>query len=108
MTFENLELAKHYVESTNLIWPLLLDTERKLYRAYEMERGGFWSIFGPASWWGYLKLLFRGRKIKKPTDDVRQLGGDVLIDPEGEVRLHFVSKKPVDRPLISTILDLIP
>ncbi len=107
VTFELDPVAESYVRETGLPWPLLIDGDRKLYRAYGMDRGSTWSIFGPASWWAYLKLLFRGRKLKKSTGDVHQLGGDVLIDPTGVVRLHHVGSGPADRPSVQRLLDAI-
>lgn len=105
VTFESEAIAKLYVEETGLAWPLLLDPERELYRAYGMTEGGWWKIFGPASWWTYIKLLFRGRSLRRPTDNVRQLGGDVLIDPQGNVQIHHVGATPADRPEVETLLS---
>ena len=105
VTFDSSFMAQAYVEQTKLPWPLLVDTDRKLYRAYGMERGDWWSIYGPASIWQYMQLIFfRGRRIEKPGSDYRQLGGDVLIDPDGRVRFHHVSTSPHDRPTVEAIL----
>jgi len=98
VTFDDDFMARGYVEQTDLQWPMLLDREVAMYRAYSMDRADLWSIYGPASIWNYLKLISRGRKIEKPGTDLRQLGGDVLIDPTGIVRYHFVSTSPHDRP----------
>lgn len=104
VTFESLSMAKNYRRETTFAWPILIDESRELYRAYGMDRGGWWAIYGPSSWWGYLKLLIRGRTLRRPTGDVHQLGGDVLIDPKGIVQVHQVGRKPVDRPAISSLL----
>ena len=64
VTFDADFMAKSYVEQTKLPWPLLIDSKRELYRAYGMERADWWSIYGPASIWHYVKLVFgRGRRI---------------------------------------------
>jgi alkyl hydroperoxide reductase subunit AhpC len=102
VTFESEEVAGEY--AADLPWPMLLDPERKLYAEYGLERGSFWQIWGPASWWGFIKLLFSGHQLRWPTADVYQLGGDVLIDPQGTVRLHHVSRNPMDRPTMGTLL----
>ena len=94
-----------YVRETRLTWPLLVDADRTLYTAYGMQRGSWWNIFGPASCWAYLKLLLRGRRLRPPRDDVRQLGGDVLIDRQGIVRLHHVGAGPADRRAVSALLE---
>lgn len=107
VTFEAGPLALAYVRDTELQWPLLVDESRILYSAYGMERGRWWDIFGPAAWWVYAKLLVKGRRIRRPSGDVQQLGGDVLIDPAGIVRLHHVGAGPADRPSVSSILDVV-
>jgi hypothetical protein len=104
VTFESDSRAAAYVKETQLKWPLLIDDDRTLYKAYRMERGTWWNIFGPASIWVYLKLLGRGRRLRVPGRDVHQLGGDVLIDPQGVVCVHHIGSGPADRPSISALL----
>jgi hypothetical protein len=107
VTFETPRQAQEYVAQTALPWPLLIDLDRRLYQAYGMQRGAAWRILGPRSWLGYMKILLRGRRPHMPTDDIYQLGGDILIDPTGIIRLHYVSQTPVDRPNVNQILALI-
>jgi len=84
-----------------------VDEERTLYRAYGMLNAGLLDLWGPAVWWAYMKEIARGRLPKKPTGDVHQRGGDVLVDPAGTVRLHHVGTGPADRPPAAAILGLI-
>ncbi len=105
VTFESPAIAENYAREGGFPWPILLDEPRELYRAYGMGRGSSWAVLGPGSWWGYIKLLLRGRKLHQPTDDVHQLGGDVLIDPKGTVRLRYVSRTPIDRPTVESLLE---
>ena len=103
VTFEQSWRAEAYVNETGIDWPLLIDSTHHLYAAYQMERGSRSKVMGIANWLGYLKLIFRGRRVRKPTDDIYQLGGDVLIDEDRIIRLHFVSDRPIDRPSIASI-----
>jgi hypothetical protein len=105
VTFDAGPLAMAYVRETQLKWPLLVDHERTLYKAYGMQRGSWWNVAGPASIRVYLKLIGRGRRLKRPGSDVRQLGGDVLIDPDGIVRIHHVGSGPADRPDVSELMQ---
>jgi hypothetical protein len=102
VTFEIDVVARQY--AAGLPWPVLLDGTRELYRAYGMARESFWNVWGPASWWGFIKLLVRGRRLHLPTGDVYQMGGDVLIDPQGIVRRHYISRYPLDRPSVDSLL----
>lgn len=105
VTFDSGPIVETWVRQTEFEWPLLLDTKRDLYRTYGMLRGRAWDLYGPPAIWAYLKLMARGRWLRRPGSDVTQLGGDVLVDPEGVVRLHHVGSGPADRPSISSIVD---
>lgn len=103
VTFEARERAGEYVRETGLRWPLLIDRRRVLYSAYGMDRGRWSAIWGPSTWWAYVQLIGRGHRLKRPTGDIRQLGGDVLVDPMGRVALHHVGKGPADRPGVAAL-----
>lgn len=104
VTFENDYFARQYVAETGLEWPVLIDEKREAYRHYDMLEASFLDLWGPSSWLVYGKELLKGQKLHKPTNDVHQRGGDLLIDPEGIVRLHHVGSGPADRPAVGEIL----
>ena len=95
------------MRDTDLAWPPLVDQERSLYRAYGMGHGRRRDILGLASWKAYAKLVAGGRRLHRPTGDTRQLGGDLLIDPQGVVRLHHVGSGPADRPSVDQLLAVV-
>lgn len=107
VTFEARERAEAYVRETGLRWPLLIDRQRVLYGAYGMEHGRWWAIWGPATLWAYIRLIGRGHRPRRPTGDIHQLGGDILVDPMGMVALHHVGKGPADRPALSALFERI-
>ena len=107
VTFQGEQDAQDYVGEGEFSWPLLIDEGRVLYTAFAMPRGTWPEILGPSAWWIYFKLLVRGRKLRRTKGDVRQLGGDVLVDPEGFVRLHHVGRGPADRPTVGSLLDVV-
>jgi hypothetical protein len=107
VTFETGPAVRAYVEETGLPWPLLMDASRALYHAYGMHRGRWQDIWGPATWWAYARLALRGRWARHRSGDVAQLGGDVLIDPEGIVRVCHVGSGPADRPPVETLLSIV-
>ena len=107
VTFENDFFARQYVEETGLTWPLLIDSGREVYRSYGMLAASFSDVWGPKSWWVYLKALAKGETLHKSAGDIYQRGGDVLIDPDGIVRLHHVGTGPADRPSVAEILHRI-
>jgi len=107
VSFEKAAIARGYAESSGLPWPLLLDEERQLYRAYGMEQGGMWDVWGWSSWKVYAQLLAKGRRLRRPTSDTKQLGGDVIVDSKGIVRLHWVGSGPADRPSVDRLLGTV-
>lgn len=107
VTFEQEEHALNYRQETDLGWPLVVDSSRELYRYYGMEKAGFWDLWGPATWRVYLREILKGNRPRPANDDIYQRGGDVLINPEGMVRLHHIAKGPADRPRIDDILEIV-
>ena len=107
VTFEAGFLARQYVEESGLAWPLLVDEKRELYRGYGMLAASFWDIWGVKTWLAYAKAMIAGQKLQQSHGDISQRGGDVLIDPEGMVRLHHVGEGPADRPAVAQLLATI-
>lgn len=107
VTFENDFLARCYVEDTALVWPILIDTTREVYKGYGMLAASFWDVWGLKTWRVYFKEMLKGNTPKKSDGDVYQRGGDVLVDPEGIVRLHHIGEGPADRPSVEHILKVI-
>ena len=107
VTFESEFFVSAYIRETGIPWPILMDKDRQLYTAYDMLRGRASDILGLRSWWAYAKLMLRGRRPRRSEGDIYQLGGDVLVDPEGIVRLHHVGRGPADRPEVSALLDIV-
>ena len=107
VSFEAGPMVLAYARTTGLTFPIVVDEERELYRAYGMLLGHKRDLWGPASVLVYLRLMLRGRRLRLPTGDTAQLGGDVLIDPAGVVRVHHVGSGPADRPAIDELLDVV-
>ena len=91
----------------HLTWPLIMDGTLELYRSYGILSASFWDIWGPKTWIAYLREIMKGRRLQKSEGDFMQRGGDILIDPNGIVRMHHVGKGPADRPGVKTILQIV-
>jgi hypothetical protein len=107
VTFESPERAQAYVAEYDLPWPLVVDSEKTLYRVFSMQDTTTWNLFRPSNWGKYIRLLFKGLRVHAPTDNVKQLGGDVVVDAKGVIRLHYVSAGPTDRPSMETLLEVL-
>lgn len=107
VTFEDVEHGLNYQKEIGFEWPLVVDKELELYEYYGIGKAGFWHVWGPSTWRVYFSEMLKGNMPKPAKGDIYQRGGDVLLDPQGMVRLHHVSKGPGDRPSVKKILELV-
>jgi hypothetical protein len=86
---------------------LVVDEERASYRDYGFGRGSRRAIWGLRTWRAYVRLLRAGRSLRRPTEDTRQLGGDVVVDRDGRLAYLFRSSEPDDRPPVDELVDAV-
>lgn len=88
----------------------LADPDRQAYKAFGLERAGWWQIAGPQVWLPSIRALLRGG-VGRPVGDVQQLPGAFVIDCQGVVRLADRPKNQVDRhgvdELVATVRSLV-
>ena len=96
--------AKRWLEETQSPFPLLLDPDRRVYRAYGLERSVA-KAWHPRMFLYYFRLLLKGRKLRPIQGDTNQMGGDFIVDHGGIVRFAHPSEDPADRPSIETLLQ---
>lgn len=96
--FDTLERAERYAREQDLPFPLLVDPERRVYRAYGLEQGSLWRFLTPKVVLGALRMLESGRQLQRPHEDPLQLGGDFVVDPTGLLVLVHPCRDPTDRP----------
>jgi hypothetical protein len=106
VTFENDYLARCYAEDTALQWPILVDDTREVYKSFGMLAASFWDVWGLKTWQVYFREIRKGNQPKISDGDIYQRGGDVLVDPDGIIRLHHVGTGPADRPTVDSILKI--
>lgn len=87
-----------------LPFPLLADPERRVYRQFGLARGALHRIWSPGTLVLYARLLRQGRKLQRPTQDTRQLGGDFVIGPDGRLAAAFRPASPDARPPIDALV----
>jgi hypothetical protein len=102
--FDAPERAERYARDQQLDVPLLVDRQRRVYRAYGLEPGAFWRFLLPPVVLGQLQLMASGRRQQRPEEDPLQLGGDFVVDPSGRLALVHPSKDPTDRPPVAELL----
>ena len=86
-----------------LSFPLLSDRDRRWYQAFEIGPGGWTSVFAPRILMSYVRLMRRGYRLRRPTDDLRQLGGDILLRSD-KVIAQWTGTESERRPSVDEVV----
>lgn len=93
-----------YRDHLQIQFPVLADVDRSLYDIFGAGRGSIRNVWSPGTLAMYARLLRRGRRLRTPTEDTRQLGADAIIGPDGRLRRLWLPSSPDTRPAIETII----
>lgn len=104
ITFARPEQLGPHRDHLDLPFPLLADPDRDVYRQFQLGRGTLRQVWNPGTLKLYRDLLRRGRRLRRPTQDTRQLGGDFVIDSTGCLSTGFWPASPDDRPSIDELV----
>lgn len=105
VSFGTLPAVQTWLNETCALFDVVLDRERTIYRAYQLERS-FLRSRNLRTRWYYLKAWLAGKKSLDIHDgeDTSQLGGDFIVDNTGILRLAYPSHDPTDRPSADRLL----
>ena len=104
VTFAAPERLAAYRRHLALPFPVLTDPDRTLYRLLGAERGSNRQVWSVATLRLYARLLRKGRRLRRPTEDVNQLGADVVVGRDGVVRYLSLPSTPDARPPVSELV----
>lgn len=107
VTFTDPERLSAYREHLAIDVTVVSDVHRSLYRALGLERGTrrqVWSLGTLAMYW---RLLRSGRRLQRTHEDIRQLGGDVVVGSDGRIATIFRPSTPDARPSIDELLGAV-
>jgi len=77
--------------------PRFSDPDRKLYQAFDLQRGNLWQVIGPAVVWRGIKAILSGHGPGRPRGDVAQLPGTFVVH-HGQIVQAFRNKNSAERP----------
>ncbi len=107
ITFSDPKYLRAYRQRTGWHQPILTDHDRSIYRLFDYGRGSVWRVYG----WKVIKryaTLLRNRSVgplERATEDTLQLGGDVVIAPDGSVQWIYHGEGPDDRPTVDNLIS---
>lgn len=85
---------------------LVFDFTKETYRRWGLGRTSRWkSYLSPTLSFRYLKLLLKGEKFLGFAPDMFQLGGDFIIDKNGNIAFAYRMKNNGDRVGIGQLLS---
>ena len=90
--------AKHFRDKLELDpLPILADEERRSYRVAGFSRGSVTQLVGPRSVLAGVKHSRRSGVIQgRPVGDIAQLGGEMIVRPDGTVQWSHAQENAGD------------
>jgi hypothetical protein len=107
VTFASAEELPAHRAHLELPFPVLADPDRGAYRQFDLGRGTLRDIWSLGTMKMYARLLRQGRKLRRPTQDTRQLGGDFVLDAQGRLAAGFWPASPDDRPSVDSLIEAV-
>jgi hypothetical protein len=104
VTFASRERLATYRAHLHLPFPVVSDPDRALYRLLGAERGTRRRIWSAGTLRMYGRLMRNGRRLQRPTEDIRQLGADAVVGRDGRLRFLSLPAGPDARPPIGDLI----
>ena len=104
VTFAAPERLAAYREHLRLSFDVVSDVDRVLYRLLGAVRGTNRQVWSPGTIRMYFRLMRAGRRLRRPTEDIHQLGADAVIGRNGTLRYLSLPSTPDTRPPISELV----
>jgi hypothetical protein len=97
-------LAPHR-DHLDVPFTFVADPDRRLYQLLGAERGSRRRVWSPGTLRMYARLIRSGRRLRRPTEDVYQLGADAVVGRDGRLRFLSLPASPDARPPIGALID---
>jgi hypothetical protein len=104
ITFAAPERLAAHRDHLDIPFDVVADVDRRMYQLLGAERGGNRQIWSLGTLRMYAGLLLRGRRLRKPTEDIHQLGADAVVGRDGRLRYLSLPSTPDARPPVSDLI----
>lgn len=102
------EAAADFRDEYRIPFPILVDHTKDTYRALGFQRASLLEIYK-------LNVIFKGaievmtgNRLRQAKQDWHMLGGAVVVERGGDVKLVHRSKDPADMLPVEDLLDAVP
>jgi hypothetical protein len=102
------DMAKHFAETRGIPFRLLVDEDRDSYRALGLKVGTLLELAGPKVWMRGIKATLGGHPSSLPKQDVKQMGGVMIVGAGGDVLYLHRAEASSDNPPIDEVLAALP
>ncbi|MCP4601102.1 MAG: redoxin domain-containing protein [Proteobacteria bacterium] len=109
VSFANVSQLADFQEYLKLPFEISSDPEHKAYQDYGLLDASFSTIWHPKVALKYAALMLKGRRPKfaPKSEDLSQLGGDFVIDSDGQIVYAFISQRADHRPDVSELVSAV-
>ncbi len=98
------EQALALIERYGLTYLVLCDPQQTAYQYFEIPQGRPMQYVGPKTWLTGLRAMIRGG-IGKPSHDIKQMHGTVVIDSSGTVIYKHLGRHSADYTPLADVLS---
>ena len=107
VTFATPERLAAYRQHLQLPFDVVTDLDRSVYRLLGAERGSGRQVWSAGTIRMYARQIRAGRRLRRPTEDIHQLGADAVIGRDGTLRYLSLPSTTDARPPISELIAAI-
>lgn len=107
ISFESPAALRRFHWFQDLPFLVVSDQSRRLYSSFRLRSRPLLRLFDRETMKTYARELLRGHLPPWPRADLRQLGGDVVLNQAGDVVFVHRSATPADRPSVETLLQVL-
>lgn len=104
VTFAPPERLAAHRNHLGVSFDVVSDVDRQLYRLLGAERGTTRQVWSIGTLRMYARLVRQGGRLRRPTEDIRQLGADAVIGRDGRLRLLSLPSTPDARPPVGELI----
>jgi peroxiredoxin len=103
----NPEMAKHFKETQDIPFRLLVDPKQETYKALSLKRSAS-AAAGPQVWLKGAASVLQGHGIRPAKQDWKQLGGALVVDRGGNILLVHQAEDSADNAPVRRLLEALP